>query len=270
MTIGGLQKLTLLDYPGRTACTIFLPGCNFRCPFCHNGSLVVPEKIEEGMGEEELFRFLKKRQGLLEGVCVTGGEPLAREGIEDFLEKIKACGYQVKLDTNGSFPEKLRKVVEGGWIDYVAMDVKNSLHKYKTTIGLEKRKLISTGDKMIEENSKMTEVISNKTVEDRNKITEKAGSKITGKIEQSIRYLLEGNIDYEFRTTVVKGLHTLEDMEEIGSLIAGARRYYIQNFVNSGDLVGSGEWMEPFSENELSKLLNAVKAKVPNSWIRGE
>lgn len=236
MKIGGLQKLTLLDYPGKTACTVFLSGCNFRCPFCHNASLVVPEKLDEGIEEEELFRFLKKRQGLLEGVCITGGEPLLREEIYPLLVKIKDCGYQVKLDTNGSFPERLKKTVEAGLVDYVAMDLKNSPSHYKKTIGFE---------------------------------TSKAAAN-TAEIAQSVQYLLKGKVDYEFRTTVVKGLHTVKDMEEIGNWIAGAKRYYIQNFVDSGDLVGSGEWMEPFSKKELSKLLNAVKSKVPNSWIRGE
>lgn len=236
MKIGGLQKLTLLDYPGKTACTVFLPGCNFRCPFCHNASLVVPEKLDEGIEEEELFRFLKKRQGLLEGVCITGGEPLLREEIYPLLETIKDCGYQVKLDTNGSFPERVKKAVEAGLVDYVAMDLKNSPAHYKKTIGFE---------------------------------TSKAAAN-TAEIAQSVQYLLKGKVDYEFRTTVVKGLHTVKDMEEIGNWIAGAKRYYIQNFVDSGDLVGSGEWMEPFSKKELSKLLNAVRSKVPNSWIRGE
>lgn len=229
MKIGGLQKLTLLDYPGKTACTVFLPGCNFRCPFCHNASLVVPEKLDEGIEEEELFRFLKKRQGLLEGVCITGGEPLLREEIYPLLETIKDCGYQVKLDTNGSFPERLKKAVEAGLVDYVAMDLKNSPAHYKKTIGLE---------------------------------TSKAAAN-TEEIDQSVQYLLKGKVDYEFRTTVVKGLHTVKDMEEMSNWIAGAKRYYIQNFVDSGDLVGSGEWMESFSKKELSELLNAVKSKSP-------
>lgn len=236
MKIGGLQKLTLLDYPGKTACTVFLTGCNFRCPFCHNASLVLPEKIEKGIEEEELLRFLKKRRGLLEGVCITGGEPLLWKEIYPLIEKIKNCGYQVKLDTNGSFPKRLRKMVEAGLVDYVAMDIKNSPAHYHKTIGLE------TGKTVVN----------------------------TEEIDQSVQYLLKEKVDYEFRTTVVKGFHTVKDMEEIGSWIVGAKRYYIQNFVNSGDLVGSGEWMEPFSQKELSELLNAVQSKVPNSWIRGE
>lgn len=135
--IGGLQKLTLLDYPGKMACTVFLSGCNFRCPFCHNASLVLTEKITEGFEEEELFQFLKKRQGLLEGVCVTGGEPLLQPGLSSFLKRIKGLGYEIKLDTNGSFPKRLSELVEMGLVDYVAMDIKNSLCNYGRAIGKE-------------------------------------------------------------------------------------------------------------------------------------
>ena len=137
MVIQGLQKLTLLDYPGQVACTIFTAGCNFRCPFCHNASLVIDTYKNKVITEEEIFSFLKKRQGILDGVCVTGGEPLIQAGIEDFLGKIKSLGFRVKLDTNGSFPDKLKKIVEAGLVDYVAMDIKNSPENYGKTIGIE-------------------------------------------------------------------------------------------------------------------------------------
>ena len=126
MIIQGLQKLTLLDYPGKVACTIFTAGCNFRCPFCHNASLVIDTSANETIPEEEIFRFLTKRQGILDGVCISGGEPLIQDGIEEFIRQIKEIGYDVKLDTNGSFPDKLIRLVEAGLIDYVAMDIKNS------------------------------------------------------------------------------------------------------------------------------------------------
>ena len=134
MRIQGLQKLTLLDYPGRTACTVFLSGCNFRCPFCHNAPLLTAAD-EDGMDEDELLAFLKKRQGLLDGVAVTGGEPLLRPDLPQLLEKIKALGYVIKLDTNGAFPERLEAVVCAGLADYVAMDIKNSPARYAETAG---------------------------------------------------------------------------------------------------------------------------------------
>ena len=137
MIIQGLQKLTLLDYPGKVACTIFTAGCNFRCPFCHNASLVIDTSANETIPEEEIFRFLTKRQGILDGVCISGGEPLIQDGIEEFIRQIKEIGYDVKLDTNGSFPDKLIRLVEAGLIDYVAMDIKNSQEHYGKTIGIE-------------------------------------------------------------------------------------------------------------------------------------
>ena len=137
MIIQGLQKLTLLDYPGKVACTIFTAGCNFRCPFCHNASLVIDTSANETIPEEEIFRFLTKRQGILDGVCISGGEPLIQDGIEEFIRQIKEMGYDVKLDTNGSFPDKLIRLVEAGLIDYVVMDIKNSQEHYGKTIGIE-------------------------------------------------------------------------------------------------------------------------------------
>ena len=137
MRIQGLQKLTLLDYPGKVACTVFTAGCNFRCPFCHNASLVTHMEENEDISEKEFFGFLEKRQGILDGVCVTGGEPLIWDDIRSFLERIKDLGYLVKLDTNGSFPGKLKQLIRANVVDYVAMDIKNSKEKYAQTIGIE-------------------------------------------------------------------------------------------------------------------------------------
>ncbi|MBQ5791654.1 MAG: anaerobic ribonucleoside-triphosphate reductase activating protein, partial [Clostridia bacterium] len=162
MQINGFQKLTLLDFPGKVACIVFTPGCNFRCPFCHNASLVTHidgERIEE----EEILSYLKKRQGLLDGVVVTGGEPTLQGDLADFLGKVKALGYAVKLDTNGTSPEKLKTLVEKGLVDYVAMDIKNTAAKYPVTAG--------------------------------------CGSAVLGKVEESIDFLLADTVDYEFRTT---------------------------------------------------------------------
>lgn len=249
--IGGLQKLTLLDYPGKTACTIFLAGCNFRCPFCHNAPLVLPDTETAPTpgqpGEEEVLRYLKKRRHLLDGVCLTGGEPLLQDAIFPFLEKIKNLGYDIKLDTNGSLPHRLAKAVHAGLVDYVAMDIKNSRRHYARTSG------IPDFD--------------------------------PGRIDESIRFLQSGTVDYEFRTTVVKGIHKVEDINQAARWIQGAKRYYLQNFVDSGDLVGShvsrpsslaGEEgrerrrMEPFSKKELASFLQAAKQWIPNTFLRGE
>ena len=191
MRIQGLQKLTLLDYPGRTACTVFLSGCNFRCPFCHNAPLLTAAD-EDGMDEDELLAFLKKRQGLLDGVAVTGGEPLLRPELPALLEKIKALGYAIKLDTNGAFPEQLEAVVRAGLADYVAMDVKNSPVRYAQTVGAVELDLTP--------------------------------------IDKSVSFLLRGTVDYEFRTTAVAEIHDDASFLSLADWLAGARRYFIQCF----------------------------------------
>ena len=229
MIIKGLAKLTLLDYPGKVACTVFTGGCNFRCPFCHNASLVTRPGDVDSIDEEEFFSFLAKRRGVLEGVCVTGGEPMLMPDLVDFLERIKLFGYSVKLDTNGSFPEKLIHLVEAGLVDKVAVDIKNSPESYGKTVGIE--------------NYDLTPVL--KTVE----------------------YLKADHVDYEFRTTVVKELHSAENMESIGRWIAGAKAYYLQQFIDSGDLIGCG--LSAPEKAEMESYLAIVKKYVSNSHIRG-
>lgn len=229
MRIQGLQKLTLLDFPERVACTVFFAGCNFRCPFCHNASLVVDIPSEGDLTEEEFFSFLKKRQGILDGVCVTGGEPLLQPGIEEFIRKIKELGYAVKLDTNGSFPEKLKFLVEKGLVDYVAMDIKNCPEDYGLTAGVPNLDVSS--------------------------------------IIESVAYLKEGHVPYEFRTTVVKNYHTKESFEKIGKWIQGTEKYFLQNFVDSGDLIGKDT--KGCSEEEMKEFLQIVHKYVPNVKIRG-
>ncbi len=217
MNIQGLQKLTLLDYPGKMACTIFTAGCNLRCPFCHNSRLVInPEKQSE-YSEEEIFKFLKKRAGILDGVAITGGEPLLQKDIEDFIRRVKDLGYSVKLDTNGTFPEKLRDLVEKGLVDYVAMDVKNSAELYAETIGI-------------------------------------SGYDIS-KIKESINFLLEGKVDYEFRTTVVREFHSVFGMNGLGEMIKGAKRHFLQGFIDSGELIGFGMSAVPLEEMERMKKI---------------
>ena len=229
MDIHGLQKLTLLDFPGRVACTVFLQGCDLRCPFCHNGGLVLGgmEPVTDDAG---LLDFLKKRRGLLDGVAITGGEPLLRRELPALLRSIKELGYAVKLDTNGSHPEALRAVVATGLVDYVAMDIKNSPAKYAATVGL-------------------------------------PGFDLTP-VRQSAALLLEGTVDYEFRTTVCAPLHTPRDMEELGRWLKGARRYFLQPFADSGALVGSG--VSPPSEDEIKALRDSVLPYIPNTQIRGQ
>ena len=229
MIIYGLQKLSLLDYPGKTACTFFTGGCNFRCPYCHNASLVVGLDEIEPIDTEEFFAFLNKRKNILDGVCVTGGEPLLQPDIEDFITRIKNIGYSVKLDTNGSYPEKLRSLSEKELVDYVAMDIKNSPEKYSLTIGTDKVDF--------------------------------------SKINESVSFLLNSDVDYEFRTTVVKEFHSRQDFEAIGEWIKGAKRYFIQSFIDSGDILNGA--FTSRNRNELEEFRNIVLPFVKETQIRG-
>ncbi len=229
MVIQGLQRLTLLDFPGKVACTVFLAGCNFRCPFCHNASLVVDTYKNKEIPEEEFFAFLNKRKGILDGVCVTGGEPLLRPGIEEFLERIQRLGFLVKLDTNGSFPDKLIRIVELKLVDYVAMDIKNSQESYGKTIGIEDYDI--------------------------------------SKVHKSVNYLLRGNVPYEFRTTVVREFHQRSDFESIGRWIHGANLYYLQQFVDSGDVIREG--LHGYNKDIMNQALEVVKKSVQTAQLRG-
>ncbi len=229
MQIQGLQKLTLLDFPEKVACTVFTAGCNFRCPFCHNASLVTHIPKEADMTEEAFFSFLKKRQGILDGVCITGGEPLLQKDIENFIRKIKELEYAVKLDTNGSFPEKLKFLVTEKLVDYVAMDIKNSPERYAETIGTDRPFLAA--------------------------------------LTESIAFLKEGHVPYEFRTTVTKNFHKKEDFEKIGQWIAGCEKYFLQAFVNSGDLID--ESIDGCNEKEMNEFLAIIKEYVPCAELRG-
>ena len=228
MQIKGLQKTTLLDYPGKVACTLFTGGCNFRCPFCHNASLVLSPNDVTDISEEEFFKFLKKRVGVLDGVCITGGEPLLQHDIIPFMEKIHALGFAIKLDTNGSRPQLLREIVELGLVEHIAMDIKNSLPKYSLTAGTS----INLDD-----------------------------------VKESIDFIMNCGVSYEFRTTVVKELHTVEDMISVGQLISGADQYYLQAFKDSGDLI-CPEY-SAHSEETMREMLNAVKPYVKHTELRG-
>ena len=227
MMFGGFQKLTLLDYPGKVACLLFTQGCNFRCPFCHNASLVRGGEGEK-ISDTEIIEYLKKRSKVLDGVCISGGEPLLHSGLKEFIKEVRALGYAIKLDTNGSFPEKLIELISEGLIDYVAMDIKNSFDRYSETAGV---------DTDIE------------------------------KIKTSIDFLMNGNIEYEFRTTLVKELHTLSDMESIGKTIQGAKRYYLQNFLDSGDILCQN--LTPFDAETLHEMQKIALKYVSEVQIRG-
>ena len=229
MTIQGLQKLTLLDYPGKVACTVFMAGCNFRCPFCHNASLVIDTHRNAEISEEEVFAFLDLRGGILDGVCVTGGEPLIQPGIEEFLKGIKERGLLVKLDTNGSFPDKLIRLVEEGLVDYVAMDVKNSQESYGRTIGIQEYDIT--------------------------------------KVHRSVSYLLRGNVPYEFRTTVVLEFHRRSDFESLARWLGGAERYYLQQFVDSGDCIQKG--LHAYNKNIMNQARDIVRKGVETAQLRG-
>lgn len=227
MKISGLQKLTLLDFPGKMACTVFTYGCNFRCGFCHNAMLVTEEN-SDNISEDEFFAFLKKRQGILDGVCISGGEPTLQKDLPEFIGKIKAMGYSVKLDTNGSNPHVLRRLISENLVDYVAMDIKNSPAKYSLTCGCE------------------VDMVP---------------------IKQSVSIIIESGIDHEFRTTTVRELHKAEDFAEISEWLKGDSRYFLQQFVDSGNLIG--ENLSPFSKEELTLLVESIRGNLPNVTIRG-
>lgn len=226
----GLQKLTLLDFPGYVACTLFTRGCNMRCPFCHNASLVVRAAEQKMYTNEEIMYFLKKRQGILDGVAITGGEPTLMPGLADFMAEVRELGYKIKLDTNGTRPEVLRTIIERGLADYVAMDIKNCKEKYGETVGFDLSYDLSP-------------------------------------IEESISILMENKVDFEFRTTVSKSFHTPEDIVKVGEWLAGDEKYFLQQFKDSGDIIGEG--IEPYDEAEMKVLLDTIRRFVPNAQLRG-
>ena len=228
MNIHGLQKMTLLDFPGAVACTVFLGGCDFRCPYCHNAELL-DGSFPPLMDDAELLAFLRKRRGLLDGVAVTGGEPLLQPELPALLRAIRALGYKIKLDTNGSHPERLQAVLDEGLADYVAMDVKNSPERYGLTIGREDFDVTP--------------------------------------IRESVRMLMAGGTDYEFRTTVVAELHDEAAFRAIGEWIAGAKRYFLQPFTDR-ETVPVGGLSAPDRES-LERYAAIVRRTVPETHLRG-
>lgn len=229
LKIFGLQKLTLLDYPQKVAATLFTGGCNFRCPFCQNADLVfLPENLSE-VDSHQLECFLKQRRKILDGICISGGEPLLHEEIEPFLYQLKELGYLVKVDTNGSYPKLLKKYVNAGYIDKVAMDIKNDREHYAATIGLKSFDL--------------------------------------SLIEESVDFLLNCEIDTEFRTTVVREFHDVENIKAMAKWLTGAKAYYLQAFVDSDRVIQKG--LSGYDEQEMQVLCEAARVFVPNTHVRG-
>lgn len=228
MVIHGLQKMTLLDFPGRVACTVFLGACDFRCPFCHNWELVDGTAPAQ-MSDDELIEFLKKRTGVLEGVAITGGEPMINKDLPELLRKIKELGYPAKVDTNGNHPDMLRKVIDEDLVEYVAMDVKNSLDRYGVTIGKE--------------------------------------GFDTSNVEESIQILLGSGIDYEFRTTVVDQLHDEDSFKGIGPMIKGAKHYYLQKFTDRDTVPFEG--LSAPEDDKMRRYADIIRPYVPSVQLRG-
>ena len=229
MIVSGLQKLTLLDFPGKTACIIFTRDCNFRCPFCHNADLVIGETAP--LDDEELFAYLDKRKKLLDGVVITGGEPLLQKDIADFIRRVRSFGYAVKLDTNGTYPDRLKALLDEGLVDYVAMDIKNGEEEYLKTAGVSNEALLA-------------------------------------RVKESVSLIMSSGVPYEFRTTVVKGLHTKETLLSAFAMIKGAERYFLQGCVDSGALI-EGQGLSAFSKAEMQEFVLLAKDFVKEVSLRG-
>ena len=242
MKIGGLQKLTLVDYPGKVAATVFLIGCNFRCPFCQNPELVDPEKIKNQpeISEEQFFWFLDSEQGLLDGICITGGEPTIHSDLIDFIKKIKDKGFLVKLDTNGSKPEVLSELVDEKLIDFIAMDIKTSID---VKIKNQKSKI------------KNYDIATEVNVD-------------INKIKRSVELIKNSGIDYEFRMTAVPGLVEKEDIEKIGKWLRGCKKFALQQFQNKKVLDKEFEKIQPYSEETLKEFKKILEKYIEKVELR--
>ena len=229
MQICGLEKMSLVDYDGLVASTVFTGGCNFLCPFCHNSPLVIDFKSLPTIPEEEVLSYLSKRKGIVDGVCVSGGEPTLQKDLPIFIEKIKNLGYKVKLDTNGTHPDVIKELNESGLVDYFAMDIKNDRASYAKIIGFDKYD--------------------------------------TTKVEKSVDYFLSGNADYEFRTTLINEYHKEENVAQIGKWIKGANKYFLQKFKDSGSCIKSH--LSAVDEKSVLKFRDILLMTIPNTYLRG-
>lgn len=225
----GMNKTTLLDYPGHVAATLFTGGCNMRCPFCQNGGLVLEPEAQPRITEEEVLAFLRKRQGVLEGICITGGEPTLQPGLENFIRCVKELGYLVKLDTNGYRPQVLEHLLEQGLLDYVAMDIKASREHYGNACGLPEVEL--------------------------------------SLIERSVELLKTSKVPGEFRTTVVKGIHTPEEFTAIGQWLQGGKAYFLQSYRDSDQVICPG--FSGFDRQQLEEMRRRAAEYVPQAALRG-
>lgn len=226
MIIAGFDKVSLTNYPGLVACTIFTNNCNFKCPFCQNGTLA--KGIEKSrISEDEIFNYLKKREGLIDGICISGGEPTIQKDLVDFIKKLRAFKIKIKLDTNGSNPEIVKYLIDNNLIDYVAMDIKNTFKKYDDT----------------------------------------SGTKVDlAKIKETIKILKNSEIDYEFRTTIIREYHSLDDIKSICKYISPSK-YYLQNFEDSDNVLKNN--LHGFSTEELKEIENKIRKEFPNVSVRG-
>ena len=227
MKICGIEKFSMVDWDGKIVCTLFASGCNFRCPFCHNSSLALSNA--DPIDHEEIFNFLEKRKGLLDGVCISGGEPTLHTGLFDFARKIKAMGYPIKLDTNGTNPDTLQSLIENGLVDYVAMDVKNSPHKYPATTGVQ---AVNFDD-----------------------------------LNKSVAIIKKSGIPHEFRTTIIKEFHTEDDMKYIADMLSGCDGYYLQKYVDRDDCISHG--YTPVDKETAEKWLSHFKGTAKRTSLRG-
>ena len=229
MEIKGLQKLTLLDYPGKVACTVFTGGCNFRCPFCQNSDLVISPKLNPSIVEDEVLHLIEKRRGMMDGICISGGEPLMQEDLVEFIGKCRSLGALVKLDTNGYLVEKLRGIIENKLVDYIAMDVKAAPENYGKLVGIKDFDV--------------------------------------SPILKSVELIKQSGIEHEFRTTVVGDMHTERDFQLIGEWLAGEQHYYLQKFVDSGALIEDGH--SPADDDTMHEYLRIVQKNIPEARLRG-
>ncbi|MBR1852087.1 MAG: anaerobic ribonucleoside-triphosphate reductase activating protein [Lachnospiraceae bacterium] len=271
MKIYGFQKTTLLDYPEHVAATVFTGGCNFRCPYCQNGGLVLCPGQYGEVPEEEVWRHLEKRKGILDGVCITGGEATLQPELETFIRRVKEMGYAVKLDTNGYRPEVVRGLLDAGLLDYVAMDVKASKGNYPRAVGLMGRAAGRKAEIFADEREDRDRREDRDGREDRDRKEDResaAGGFDIGRIEESVELLKNSGISYEFRTTAVKGIHTVEEFERIGEWLAGCRAYFIQNYRADGEIL-QGEGLAGFSSEELKEMAQLAGKHVTRVELRG-
>ncbi len=277
MKILGLQKLTLLDFPGRVAAIVFTGGCNFRCPFCQNSSLVLAPQTVQEISEEEFRQFLRKRQGLLDGICVTGGEPTLHVDLPDFLASIRDAGYLVKLDTNGTNPDMLESLLADGLLDYVAMDVKAGPENYARVCGLSARPETPASPvgqpsddsfpAFVSPNSGSYEAAAGININSYQ--TSDTASLLLTNVRRSVDLLIHSDVEYEFRTTVVKGLHTARDFAEIASWLSGCRAYFLQPFRDCPEVLLENHPFSEFSEEEMKAFLAIAQKKIPQAALRG-